>query len=109
VGGHVDGTADALVDADRPVLVKGPGALDRGLVNALCLVDVVDRAVDGDAAETGGARRGVKGAEVLDDVVLDEGVAGPAVDGKVGVAIGAVGARVVDGPEGLLVKAAGDG
>jgi hypothetical protein len=107
VGRHVDGTAGALVDADRPVLVKGSGALDRGLVDALGLVDVVDRAVDGDAAETGGARRGVVGAEVLDDVVLDEGVAGPTVDGKVRVAIGAVGTRVVDGPGSLLVKAPG--
>ena len=52
VGRHVNGTAGALVDADRPVLVKGPGALDRGLVDALGLVDVVNRAVDGDAAET---------------------------------------------------------
>jgi len=35
--------------------------------------------------------------EVLNDVVLDERVASPAVDGKVGVAIGVVGTRVGDG------------
>lgn len=37
--------------------------------------------------------------EVLNDVVLDERVTGPAVDGKVGVAVGVVGARVGDGAD----------
>ena len=37
--------------------------------------------------------------EVLNDVVLDERVASPAVDGKVGVAVGVVGTRVGDGTD----------
>ena len=37
--------------------------------------------------------------EVLNDVVLDERVASPAVDGKVGVAVGVVGARVGNGAD----------
>lgn len=40
----------------------------------------------------------VVGAEVLDDVVLDEGAGGPAVDGEIAVAVGIVGAGVVDDP-----------
>ncbi len=97
VRADVDGAGRALVLADRPVLLEGRGTLDRGLVGAGRLVDVVDGAVRGDAAELGGARGGVVGAEVLDDVVLDQGVLGPAVDREVGVAVGAVATRVVDG------------
>jgi len=37
--------------------------------------------------------------EVLNDVVLDEWVASPAVDGKVGVAVGVVGTRIGDGTD----------
>jgi hypothetical protein len=42
-------------------------------------------------------RGGVVGAEVFHHVVFDQGVAGPAVDGEVGVAAGGVGAGVGDG------------
>ena len=94
---HVDGAAGALLLADGPVLVEGGGAIDGGLVDALGAVDVVDTAVRGDGPETGGARARVVGAEVLDDVVLYERVASPAVDGEVRVAVGGVGAGVVDG------------
>ncbi len=97
VGGHVDAATGTLVLADRPVLVEGRGALDRRLVDTLGTVDIVGRAVGGDAAELGGARRGVVRAEVLNDVVLDQGVLGPAVDGKVRVAVRAVGTAVGDG------------
>jgi hypothetical protein len=37
--------------------------------------------------------------EVLDDVVLDEGVLEPSVHSEVAVSIGRVGTRVCDGPE----------
>ena len=79
----VDGTADTLLAADGPVLVKGRRALDGRLVDAAGLVDVVGTAVVVDCAEPGGAGRGVVGAVRLDDVVLDEGVGGPAVERQV--------------------------
>jgi hypothetical protein len=62
---HVDGAADALVLADRPVLTEGPGAVNGGLVGAGGDVDVVVAAVGGDAAEVLSARAGVVGSEVL--------------------------------------------
>jgi hypothetical protein len=97
VGLHVDGTGAALVLADRPVLVEGLGAVNGGLVDALGLGDLVRGAISSDGALDSGVGRGVVGAEVLNDVVLDQRVAGPAVDGEVGVALGAVGAGVGDG------------
>jgi hypothetical protein len=79
----VDDAADALLAADRPVLVKGGGALDGRLVDAARLVDVVGAAVVIDGAEPAGARRRVVRAVRLDDVVLDERVGSPAVQGEV--------------------------
>ena len=93
---HIDAAPSALVDANRPVLVKGRGALDGRLVHALGAVDVVGAAIRSHAAQPGGARGRVVGAEVLDDVVLYQGVLGPPVDGQVRVAIGLVGSGVVD-------------
>lgn len=97
VSASVDGTTRALVRTDGPVLVEGAGALDGGGVVTGALEDLVVGAVDVDGALAGGAGGGVVGAEVLDDVVLNERVAGPAVDGEVGVAVGLVGTAVVDG------------
>lgn len=79
----VDAAADALGAADGPVLVERRRAEDRGLVGAARLVDVVGAAVVVDGAEALRARRGVVRAVGLDDVVLDEGVGGPAVEGEV--------------------------
>ena len=81
--GRVDGATDALGAADGPVLIEGRGAENRGLVDAAGLVDVVGAAVVVDGAEALRARRGVEGAVGLDDVVLDERVGGPAVEGEV--------------------------
>lgn len=100
VGGG-DGAAGALGLADRPVLVEGARALDGGLVDPLGAVDVVGGAVRDHGAEAGGAGGRVVGAEVLDDVVLDQGVGGPAVDREVAVAVGVVGARVRDRSAGV--------
>jgi len=66
VGLHVDGAADALVLADRPVLTEGPGAVDGRLVGPGGDVDVVVAAVGGDAAKVLSTRAGVVGSEVLD-------------------------------------------
>jgi hypothetical protein len=87
----------ALVLTNRPILLKGPGAINGWLVGAGRLSDLVGRAVRGDGTLVLGLRRGVVGTEVLNDVVLDERVAGPTVDGKVGVAVVVVGTGVGDG------------
>lgn len=97
VGLHVDGTGAALVCTDGPVLVEGLSAIDGGLVNTLGLRDLVRRAVGGHGALNGGLGRGVVGAEVLDDVVLNQRVASPAVNGEVRVAGRTVGTGVCDG------------
>jgi hypothetical protein len=98
VVGHGDGTAGALGVPDSPILIERPGTLDGRLVDALRAVQLVRAAIGCDAADLCGARRWVVGAEVLDYVVLDERVSGPAVDGKVRVAVGVVVGRVVDDP-----------
>lgn len=51
-----------MITYNRPVLLKGLGALDAGRVVPRALVDVVRRAVGGDGAAAGGARRGVVGS-----------------------------------------------
>jgi hypothetical protein len=94
---HVDRTAGALVLANRPVLLKGRGAINGWLVGAGALGNLVGAAVGSDSTLVLRLRRRVVRAEVLDNVVLDERVAGPAVDGEVGVAVGVVGARVGNG------------
>jgi hypothetical protein len=97
VGTDVDRAAGALVGAYGPELVKGRGALDGWLVDALGLGDLVGAAVLGDGAQLGRLRRGVVVAKRLDNVVLDQRVLGPPVDGQVAVALRAEGAREVDG------------
>ena len=97
VGANVDRARGAVVLADRPELVKGAGALDGRLVDAAGLGDGIGAAILGDGAELGGLRRGIVVAERLDDVVLDQRVLGPPVDGQIAVALRVEGAREVDG------------
>jgi hypothetical protein len=93
----VDGTAGALVATDRPKLLEGLAVtLDGRSVGTGAGVDVVNGTIDGDLALLGRAGRGVVGTEALNDVVLDQRAAGPAVDGEVAVAVGLVRARVLD-------------
>ena len=72
--GDCDGAGRALALADRPELLEVGGALDGRSVGALVGVDVVGAAVGGDRSLLSGAGAGVVGAEVLDDVVLDQRV-----------------------------------
>lgn len=94
---HGDAATDAAAGADGPVLLEGASAVDGGLVVARRHVDVVGAAVGVDGAAVRGAAAGVVRAVRLNHVVLDEGVARPAVDCKVAVAAGVEGATVVDG------------
>jgi hypothetical protein len=95
VGGS-NSSGGSLAGTHGPVLLEGRGTEDRRLVSAGGLEDVVGGAVAGDTADLLGGARGVVGSVVFDDVVFDEGVGGPAVDGKVGVSVWFVGAGVVN-------------
>lgn len=98
VGGG-DGSAGAVGLPDGPELSKGGGSLDGGLVHALVEIDFVGSSVAGDCSLVGAARGRVIAAEALDDVVLDEGVGSPAVDGEVPVTRRIEGTAVVDCPK----------
>ena len=89
VVGSSDSTTGASALADGPVLVEGSRAGDRGLVNLLVLVDIVNGAVTGDSSLVGHCATGVVVAVVLEDVVLDQGAGGPAIDREVRVSGGA--------------------
>jgi len=104
----VDGSAGSLVATDGPVLLEGLAVtLDGRSTVASADSNVVDGSVDVDLTLLLSTRRGVVGAEVLDDVVLDERVAGPAVDGEVAVTVGTVVTRVLDGAELCYYRALG--
>jgi hypothetical protein len=101
---HVDRAADTLILTNRPVLAEGPGAVDGRLVGPGGDEDVVVAAIGGVAAQILSARAGVVCSEVLNlapvsswfvqysmvdayHVVLDQGVASPAVDGEIAVTL----------------------
>ena len=102
VVGSGDGTRRTLVLADAPVLVEGSGTRNGGLVGANTLVDIVRGTVGGDGAHVLETAAGVVGAVGLEDVVLDEGVLAPAVDGEVRVTLRRVGTLEVDLAGGTL-------
>ena len=95
-GGHTP--PDALRLPDRPKLRKGLGTLDRRRVVPHRRVNVIRAAIRGHCTFVGAAAAGVVVAVGLDDVVLDERVLGPAVDGEVAVSAGVEAAAVVDCP-----------
>jgi hypothetical protein len=94
---HGDATTDTLALADRPVLLEGAGTIDGGLVGAGRDVDVVVAAVGGEASLVLSTAAGVVGSEGFNHIVLDQRRAGPAIDSKVSVALGAEASTVVDG------------
>ena len=103
MGLDVDGSAGALAAADTPVLLEGLGALDGRLVDTPALGDLVVASIDSERTLVSGLGRRIVVAEALNDVVLDQGVGGPAIDGEVGVAVWLVGTRVCDGPESTML------
>ena len=97
VGLHIDTAAGPLGLANAPVLLKGAGAINRGLVSAGRDSNVISAAISVDGTLALGVGGRVVGTEVLDDVVFDERVASPAVHSEVAVALWREGAAVVDG------------
>jgi len=85
-----DCSARALRAADGPVLLEGRGTDDRGLVGACALVDIVGATIRGDGTLVCAAAGGVVRAERFNDVVFDEGILAPAVDGEVAITVGLV-------------------
>ena len=94
--------ARTLLPTNRPVLLESLVAIDAGRVVAGRPANVIGAVVAVHLAEGLGVGRGVVGAEVLDNVVLDEGVPHPAVDSEVAVAVRLVVTRVFDAPVQLL-------
>jgi hypothetical protein len=94
---HVDGSSSAKTLTDRPVLLEGAGTVDGWLVGASRNHDVVVGTIGIEATLVLGTAAGVVGSEVLNDIVLDEWVAGPSVDGEVSVALWLEGTTIVDG------------
>ena len=94
-----EGSTGALGLAHRPVLLKSHSTNNRGLVGAGALVNVICCPATHDGALPCSSAGGVVlGTEVLDGVVLDKRVPGLSIDGKVTVAIGAIGTRVAGDP-----------
>lgn len=84
-----------LLAADRPELHKSSPAHNRGLVDTLCLVDVVGATIAFDGASPLGAAAGIVRAVAIDDVVLNQGLLGPAVEREVRVGVDAAPSAVV--------------
>jgi hypothetical protein len=103
VAPDIDATADRpsgvlLGVTDRPKLLEGLSAIDRGLVVASGLENVVIGTVAGNRSPARGCRRRIVRAIRLNHIVLDERIASPSVDSEVAVSVGVVGTAVVDGP-----------
>ena len=94
---HVYTATAPLVTSDRPVLLKGPSTINRWLVDACRHINVVITTVAERAAFALPAAARIEIAKVLDDVVFDEWVARPAVDGQISVALRVKGAAIVYG------------
>ena len=96
VVGSSDSSAGALGTTDGPVLIECSSARDGRLVNLLVGVDVVDGSIAGNSSLQGHAASGVVGAIAFQNVVLDEGAGGPAIDSEVRITRWIEGSREVD-------------
>jgi hypothetical protein len=83
-------STNALALPNRPELLERSGTIDRWLVGSGSLEDIVCAAVARDGALLLSSRRRVVRAICLHNVVLDQGVASPAIERNVGVLIGSV-------------------
>jgi hypothetical protein len=102
--------AHTLLLPNAPKLLESRRAINARLVGARGLQDIVGAAVGGDGTLFLSSRSGVVGTVGLDNVVLDQGVARPAVERDVAVdGSGVPGARVGDVADAAGVPAlAGD-
>jgi hypothetical protein len=85
---HSDGAANTLLGADRPVLVESLRAVDGRLVVAGRLVQVVGTSISVDSTSVLSSAGWVVRAVRLNNVVLNEWVASPAIDSKIAVTTG---------------------
>jgi hypothetical protein len=97
VSTNIDATGGSVILADGPVLLKGLSTVDGGSVGTGLGEDVVGAAIDLDSSLLLGSSGRIVVTELLDDVVLDQRVSGPSVDGEVAVAVGLVLSLVRDG------------
>jgi hypothetical protein len=98
---RIDGATNMALRPHAPVLRERRRADDRGLVDPPFPPDFVGAAVAFEGAVAGVVRIVrwiVLITEVFYYIVLDQGVCGPAVEAKVGVAVGRKGAGVVEQP-----------
>lgn len=93
---HVYAAANALLCADRPVLLEGPCAVDRGLIGAGGHSDIVGAAVALEASLSLRSTGRIKRAVRFDYIVFYKGVASPAINREVAVTLGVKGATVVN-------------
>jgi len=85
---NINRATATLALTNRPPLGESSCTSNRRLVDTLAGVDIVGAAVAAETALVLGAAARVVRAEILDNVVLDQRVAEPAVEGQVGVAAG---------------------
>lgn len=98
-----DGALATQVTAHAPVLFEGGViALDGSGIRAGGLVDVVGRVVAVDSPHRGQASAGVVVSVVLDDIVLDERIGCPSIDGEIAVAVRRESASEGNGPSRFL-------
>lgn len=86
MGANVDCSSSALGLTNGPVLIEAGSADDGRSVVPAALDDVVGSSINSDAAEPLTAARRIVGTEVLDNVVFDQRVLGPAINGQIAVA-----------------------
>jgi len=89
VAGEV-GTGMPQRTTDTPERFEGLGAVDRRLVDTGESDNIVPAAVAGDSPFPHPSRAGVVRAERVHDVVLDEGVTSPTIDGEAASPVGHV-------------------
>ena len=101
-----DGATNTAALADGPVLFEGRGALNGRSILTRSLVDLVGGAVALDGAELGSPGGGIVVAVLLNDVVFDEGVLGPAVERDIAVAVALPLTAVGDSPGNTMMLVA---
>jgi len=97
-----NGSACALLRSDAPILLKSACSVDGRLVRAGTLVKLVCSFLEGKIALQRPRFAGRQVAVGLNDVVLDQGVACPSVNGEISWSSGFICAAVLDCPVDLV-------